>query len=120
MLNVDAYAEIMDRHVELALEVSWLESLFDDPDAPTDQDTQRNSRSHPAVQIAGQIDGERLVTRVVAITQLAEELDRLTLKLALQLVPVQWWAERLGTTPDVWSADPEAGSAERALSERPT
>ncbi len=112
MINVDAYAEIMDRHVELALEVSWLESLFDDPDAPTEQDAaQRDSRSHPAVQIEGQVDGERLVTRVVAITQLAEELDRLTLKLAVQLVSVKWWAERLGTTPAVWSADSDAGSA---------
>jgi hypothetical protein len=116
MLDVDAYAEIMDRHVELALEVSWLDSLLDDSDAPADHDTtQRNSRSHPAVQIEGHIDGERLVTRIVAIAQLAEDLDRLTLQVALRLVPVEWWAERLGTTPDVWSPDPEPGSAEQAV-----
>jgi hypothetical protein len=115
MLNVDAYAELIDRHVELALEVSWLDSLLDDSNTPAEHDSaQRNSRSHPAVQIEGQIDGDRLVTRVVAITQLAEDLDRLTLQLAVRLVPVEWWAERLGTTPVVWSADPEAGPAERA------
>jgi hypothetical protein len=112
MLNVDAYAELMDRHVELALEVAWLDNLLDDSDAPADHDSaKRNSRSHPAVQIAGQIDSDRLVTRVVAITQLAEDLDRLTLQFALRLVPVQWWAERLGTTPAVLSVDPEAGSS---------
>ncbi len=115
MLNVDAYAELMDRHVELALEVAWLDSLLDDSDAPADHDsTQRNSRSHPAVQIEGQIDRDRLVTRVVGITKRAESLDRLTLEVALRLVPVQWWAERLGTTPAIWSAAPEPGSAERA------
>ena len=102
MLNVDAYAEVMDRHVELALEVSWLDNLLDDSNAPAHHDTaQPNSRSHPAVQIKGQIDGDRLITRVVAITQLAEDLDRLTLQVALQIVPVEWWAERLGTTPEV-------------------
>jgi hypothetical protein len=116
MLSVDAYAELMDRHVELALNVSWLDSLLDDSDAPAEHDTtRRNSRSHPAVQIEGHIDGERLVTRVVAITQLAEDMDRLTLQVAVRLVPVEWWAKRLGTTPAVWSADPEAGSAERAV-----
>ena len=112
MLNVDAYAELMDRHVELALEVAWLDSLLDDSDAPPDADsTHRNSRSHPAVQIDL---CDRLVTRVVGITQLAESLDRLTLEVALRLVPVQWWAERLGTTPAIWSAAPEPGSAEQA------
>jgi hypothetical protein len=115
MLNVDAYAEIIDRHVELALEVSWLDSLLDASDPPAEHDnSQGNSRSHPAVQVEGQIDDDRLVTRVVAITQLAADLDRLTLQLALRLVPVKWWAERLGTTPAVWSADPQTRSAERA------
>ena len=30
--------------------------------------------------------------------QLAEELDRGTLEIALRLVPFEWWAARLGTT----------------------
>ena len=115
MLNVDAYAEIMDRHVELALEVSWLDSLFDDSDAPAERDdTRRNSRSHPAVQIDAQIDDDDLVNRVVAVTQIAENLDRLTLQVALRLVPIEWWTERLGTKPVIWSADPETGSDDRA------
>jgi hypothetical protein len=113
MLNADTYAKLIDRHVELASDVSWLDSLLDDSDAPAEHDnTQPNSRSHPAVQIEGRIDGEPLVTRVVAITQIAEDLDRLTLQLAVRLVPFEWWAERLRTTPAIWSADPEAQAAE--------
>jgi hypothetical protein len=34
----------------------------------------------------------------VTITQLAEELDQTTLELAMRIVPVEWWAARLGTT----------------------
>ena len=114
MLSVDAYAEIMDRHVELALEVSWLDSQLDDSDAPAEHDrNHRNSRSHPAVQIEGQIDDDLLVTRIVAITQSAEDLDRLTLQIALRLVPVEWWTERLGTAPAVLSVGPDTESDDR-------
>jgi hypothetical protein len=33
----------------------------------------------------------------VIITQLAETLDKRTLDVALQIVPIDWWKERLGT-----------------------
>jgi hypothetical protein len=99
MLSVDAYAELVDRHVELALEVSWLESVLDMSDPPAGHDdARRYRRSRPAVQIEGPIDAARLAARVVSIMQLAEHLDRLTLDAALRLVPVTWWAERLGMT----------------------
>jgi hypothetical protein len=49
------------------------------------------------VEIEGELGGEWLADRIVVITQLAEELDRTTLELALRIVPVQWWEERLGT-----------------------
>ncbi len=32
------------------------------------------------------------------MTQLAEQLDSGTLDLALKIVPVEWWEERLDTT----------------------
>jgi hypothetical protein len=98
MLNTDVYAEIIDRHVELASDLAWLGSLLDNLDPSDDDPRQRVSRRHPAVQIEGAIDDEQLAQRLVAITQLAEELDRGTLELALRLVPVEWWAARLGTT----------------------
>ena len=106
MLNTDLYAEVIDRHVELASDLAWLGSLLDNLDPSDDDPRQPVSRSHPAVQIEGAIDDEQLAERLVAITQLAEELDRGTLELALRLVPVEWWAARLGTTAPVLDVDP--------------
>jgi hypothetical protein len=98
MLNADVYAEVIDRHVELASDISWLIGLLDNSDPPEDHRRRRRARSSPAVQIEGQIVGEELANRIVVITQLAEELDRSTLELALRLVPVEWWQARLGAT----------------------
>jgi hypothetical protein len=36
MLNADVYAEVIDRHVELAGDINWLISLLDIADAPED------------------------------------------------------------------------------------
>ncbi len=113
MLNTDLYAEVIDRHVELASDLAWLGSLLDNLDPTVMIDPrQRVSRNHPAVQITGVIDDEQLADRLVAITQLAEELDRGTLELALRLVPVEWWAARLGTTAPVLDVDPGIRPAE--------
>jgi hypothetical protein len=98
MLNADTYAEVIDRHVELASDISWLIGLLDNADPPDDHRRQRRANSSPAVQIEGQIAGEELANRIVVITQLAEELDRATLELALRIVPVEWWEARLGAT----------------------
>jgi hypothetical protein len=102
MLNVDAYAEVVDRHVELAGSLAWLGSLLDQSE-PSDEDQLRwhRARSNPAVQITGDMDDDRLAQRLVAITQLAEQLDRGTLDLAVKIVPVAWWEARLGTTAHV-------------------
>jgi hypothetical protein len=95
MLNADAYAEVLDRHVELAGDLTWLSSLLergsDDHDPAA-----RKRRSHPAAMIEGPLDDDELVRRMVAITQLAEQLDRGTLAVALRIVPVSWWREQLG------------------------
>jgi hypothetical protein len=98
MLNADVYAEVIDRHVELASDINWLSGLLDNSDPPPDDRRHRRARSSPAVQIEGEITGEELAKRVVVITQLAEELDRTTLDLAMRIVPLEWWEARLGTT----------------------
>jgi hypothetical protein len=108
MLNADVYAEVIDRHVELVGDLAWLGSVFDQFDPPEDEYIRARSRSHPAFQIEGELDDDQLTTRIVAITQLAEELDRTTLELALRLVPVEWWATRLGTTFPIVDPQPEA------------
>ena len=109
MLNADAYADVVDRHVELAADIAGLASLLDYFE-PTDDDDgrRRKSQSDAAVQIQGEFDDDWLAGRVVAISQLAEELDRQTLELALRIVPVQWWAARLG---DAHLERPSQGTA---------
>ena len=46
MLNADLYVEVIDRHVELASEISWLEHLLDNSDPPEDHG--RNRRALPS------------------------------------------------------------------------
>jgi hypothetical protein len=104
MLNAEVYAEIIDRHVELAGDLAWIGGLLDTSHPPDDLRRQRRARSSPAVQIEADFGSEWLADRIVVITQLAENLDRGTLELALRIVPVQWWRARLGVTAP---ADPD-------------
>jgi hypothetical protein len=97
MITTEVYAEVIDRHVELAGDVAWIGGLLDAGYPPDDARRQRRARSSPAIQIQADLGGEWLADRIVVITQLAENLDRSTLELALQIVPVQWWETRLGT-----------------------
>jgi hypothetical protein len=105
MLNSEAYAEILDRHVELAGDIVWIANLFDSSYPSPDARRQMRARSSPAIQIQPELSGEWLADRIVVVTQLAEKLDRGTLELALRIVPVEWWQSRLGTD--------EAGAAGR-------
>jgi hypothetical protein len=120
MLNANAYAEIIDRHVELASDVAWLESLLDSRHPTDDLVKRRRSAASPAIQIEGDLDDDTLTDRIVAITQLAEGLDRTTLQLALRIVPVEWWTARLGTTvPAVDVGDNAEGDRALARSAQP-
>jgi hypothetical protein len=98
MLNAEVYAEIIDRHVELAGDIAWIGGILDASYPPDDPRRQRRARSSPAVQIEADLGSDWLADRIVVITQLAENLDRGTLELALQIIPVQWWQSRLGVT----------------------
>ncbi len=95
MLNSAAYAETIDRHVELYSRLAWVGSLLEYFE-PTDDDPRRRrlSRSSPAVQLQSDFDDDWLSDNLVAIAQLAEALDQDSLKLALRIVPQEWWAER--------------------------
>jgi hypothetical protein len=99
MLNAEIYAEIIDRHVELAGDLAWIGAILDARYPPEDARRQKRARSSAAVQIEAGRSGDWLADRIVVITQLAENLDRGTVQVALQLVPVQWWEARLGTSP---------------------
>jgi hypothetical protein len=99
MLNAEVYAEIIDRHVELAGDIAWIGSLLDSADPPREVRRHRRARSSPTTQIQPELDSGWLADRIVVITQLAESLDRGTLEIALRIVPVEWWEARLGTAP---------------------
>lgn len=113
MLSADAYAEVIDRHVELASDIAWLGSLLDYSEPIGDDiGRRRKGRGSAAVQITGEINDEQLAERLIVFTQLAEELDRATLQLALRIVPLEWWATRLGTHAPIPSVVPGPASAE--------
>jgi hypothetical protein len=101
MLNSSAYTEIIDRHVELYSRIAWVGSLLNYRE-PTDDDPRRRrlSRSSPAVQFQNDFDDDKLTDFLVAIAQLAETLDRATMQLALRIVPLEWWAERIQSTTE--------------------
>jgi hypothetical protein len=107
MLNAELYAEVVDRHVELAGDLAYIGALMDSGYPPDDARRRSRARSSPAVQFQADLGGAWLADRIVVITQLAENLDRGTLELALTIVPVQWWEQRLGTsdpTEPGWNA----------------
>lgn len=114
MLNADVYAEMIDRHVELAGDLAWLGSVLGFEFSSEDERA-RIGRSHPSALIEGAIDGERLVRSIAAIMQLAERLDRTTLALSLQLVPIEWWRTRLGANAPTPLGDAERSPPERSL-----
>ena len=97
MLNADAYAEIIDLHVELASDLAWIKGLVAEPNTAVDL-RRRRARFNSAVRLEGDVDDQWLAARIVTITQLAEEIDRSTFAAALRVVPVGWWESRLGTT----------------------
>jgi hypothetical protein len=97
MLNAEVYAEVIDRHVELAGDIAWISDLLDNSHPSDDMLRQRRARSSPATQIWSELGGEWLADRIVVIVQLAAALDQGTLELALRIVPVQWWEARLRT-----------------------
>jgi len=115
MLNAAAYAEVIDRHVELYARLAWVGSLLEYLE-PTDDDPTRRrlSRSSPAVQLQGDIDDKWLSDNLIAIAQLAEALDQSTLQLALQIVPLEWWAARTRTTAPA-GVEPAAPTSQRPI-----
>jgi hypothetical protein len=97
LLNADAYAEVIDKHVELASDPAWLKGLVAESNPAADL-RRRRARFSSAVRLEADVDDQSQADRVVTITQLAEELDRSTFEAALRVVPVRWWESRLGTT----------------------
>jgi hypothetical protein len=101
MVGSGAYAEILDRHVELYSRLYWWGSVLDESD-PLEEHLSRPrlSRVSPATQAAiGPIEDEWLRDNLVAIAQLAESLDRTSFQLAMRIVPLDWWVTQLPDRP---------------------
>jgi hypothetical protein len=100
MVNSGIYAEIVDRHVELYSRLYWWGSVLDESEPLVEHLSRpRLSRISPATQTVGPVENEWLRENLVAIAQLAESLDRASLELAFQIVPVDWWTARLPDRP---------------------
>jgi hypothetical protein len=120
MVNSGIYAEILDRHVELYSRLYWWGSVLDESE-PLEEHLSRPmlSRVSPATQTVGPVEDEWLRENLVAIAQLAESLDRASLELAFQIVPLDWWTTRLPDRPStaenlrtVTATDPEMSNGE--------
>jgi hypothetical protein len=100
MVNSGTYAEIVDRHVELYSRLYWWGSVLDESE-PLDEHLNRPrlSRVSPATEASGPIEDEWLRDNLVAIAQLAESLDRVSIELAMRIVPLDWWAAQLPDRP---------------------
>ena len=100
MVNSGAYAEIVDRHVELYSRLYWWGSVLDESE-PLEQHLSRPrlSRVSPATQMYGAVDDAWLRENLVAIGQLAESLDRSSFELAFRIVPRDWWRAQLPDRP---------------------
>ena len=100
MVNSSAYAEIVDRHVELYSRLYWWGSVLDQSE-PLEEHLSRPrlSRLSPATQASGPIEDAWLRDNLVAIAQLAESLDRSSFELAMEIVPFEWWVAQLPDRP---------------------
>jgi len=120
LLNSAAYAKVIDRHVELYSRLASVGRLLEHFE-PTDDDPKRRrvSRSSPIVELHGNLDDDWLSDNLVTIAQLAETLDQNSLRLALRIVPAEWWAGRSQpaspTAPVQVSADSNFGGRDEDL-----
>jgi hypothetical protein len=100
MISSGAYAEIIDRHVELYSRLYWWGSVLDESDPLEERLSRpRLSRLSPATQTSGPVEDDWLRQNLVAIAQLAASLDRSSFELAMEIVPVDWWATQLPDRP---------------------
>jgi hypothetical protein len=97
MVGASPYAEVLDRHVELAGRLEWLRNVLAHNDPPAGQ-TRREERltlSSAATEHAEEMGTDDwLHDQVLAVIRLATDLDRESREHAYSLVPMGWWTER--------------------------
>ena len=97
MVGARPYAEVLDRHAELASRLVWLSDVLAYNDPPQGQSARERTltRSSAASKHAEQLGtDEWLHDQIVAVLTLATELDYEAREDAYAIVPLTWWAQR--------------------------
>jgi hypothetical protein len=97
MVSAKSYAEVLDRHVELAARLEWLSNVLTYNEPPEGQSVRERTltRSSVASEYADQLGtDEWLHDQILAVVALATELDYEAREHAHSIVPLSWWAER--------------------------
>jgi hypothetical protein len=97
MVNASPYAAVLNRHVELSGRLDWLNSVLVNREPPEGQSGRDRilMRSNPASEHTDVFaSDEWLHDQLLAIVNLATELDYRSRELAYSIVPLSWWATR--------------------------
>ena len=97
MVGAKSYAEVLDRHVELAARLEWLSNVLTYNEPPEGQSVRERTltRSSVASEYADQLGtDEWLHDQILAVIALATELDYEAREHAHSIVPLSWWAQR--------------------------
>jgi hypothetical protein len=97
LVGARPYAEVLDRHVELAGRLEWLSSVLSQNEPAADQSRRDRTlvRSSIAAEHATALGGDEwLGEMIVSVVKLAIRLDVQSRELAFSLVSREWWAER--------------------------
>jgi hypothetical protein len=109
MVSSGPYAEVLDRHVELAERLGWLSNVLAHVEEPpaSSQRERRLVQSSVAAERANELgDDQSLHDQILAVITLATQLDYEAREQALALVPMSWWVER---TTGLGDQQPPAG-----------
>jgi hypothetical protein len=97
MVSARPYAEVLDRHVELAVRLGWLNNVLanNEPVEGLSFREQKLARSSVGAERADEHGGDDwLHDQLLAVIMLATDLDYQSREQAFSIVPSDWWTER--------------------------
>jgi hypothetical protein len=109
MVSSSPYAAVLNRHVELAGRLEWLSSVLTHNEPPEGQSGRDRVlvRSSIASEHADEFGSDDwLHDQLLAVINLATELDYRSRELAYEIVPLDWWATRTAGLTAEESAHP--------------
>jgi hypothetical protein len=97
MVGARPYAEVLDRHVELAVRLGWLNNVLasNEPVEGLSFRQRHLTRASVGAERAAELgDDDWLHDQLLAVIMLATDLDYESREQAFSLVSSDWWAER--------------------------